>query len=451
MKIAICTFPTMIRNDEGKLVSIKSKYMYRTSSPYNIYLLAAIMEQGGYDVTIKDWISNDFDMEEAVDELLPFDIVMMSCPSWAWTPARFLMENLHSRKDQIIILGGIHATLFSEEIIKEFPVDYIVCGEGEKSVLPLLRAIEEKISLKDVPGLVYKEKGEVSRNTPAPLLTGEEMDKLPLPLYEHLPPGSCKWLAIESSRGCVNNCIFCSDPYKKSWRALSAKAFVDRIESSVPYLSKVTSGDFLIIDDSFIINVKRAMEIAGELKKRNLEIKATWNAQVRELGNRDMLSALSPYTNGILMGAESFNEDTLKKIGKKISPHDILAAVKTAKELDIGEKLIFSFIIGFPWQTREMIIDEIDKIYDIVCLSGGMAIINWLLLTPGSQMWHEYHNKKDIPFNNYGNAWRDWHREFHPRYMSEINFYISYLQSTLPDGFYRIQAPSNIYKDVCWL
>jgi len=452
MKIAICTFPTMVKNEDNKPVPLEDKYIYRTSSPYNVYLLGAIMEKAGYEIDIKDWICNDFDIEEGLKELFDFHVVMMSCASWNWSPVRFLIEKLHSPEGgRIIVLGGIHATLFSEEIIREFPVDYIICGEGEKAIVPLLQAIEKKIDFRQVPGLVYKEKGEIRKNPPAPLITGEEMALLPLPLYDRLPSGACKWLAVESSRGCVNNCTFCSDPYKKFWRPVPAKTFVHRIEASLPYLPKVSKGEFLIIDDSFIININRAMEIAKELKERRLEIKAIWNGQIKELASKEMLRALKPYTEGILLGTESFHEETLKKIGKKFLPRDIMAGVEVAKELGMAEKLIFSFIIGFPWQNKKMIMDEIDMIYDLACNTGGMVIINWFLLTPGSQMWDEYHREKNIPFNNFGNLWREWHKELHPEDIKEIILYITYLQTTIPGGFYRIQAISHSYRNVCWL
>lgn len=447
MNIALCALPTTIRNKENKIVQIESKYLYRTSSPYNIYLLAAIMEHAGYEIVIKDWISNDFDIEEALKELLDFDVVMMSCPSWAWIPVKFLIESLHSiKKDQILVLGGIHEPLFYEETIKEIPVNYVVYGEGEKAVVPLLKAIEKKISPGEVPGLIYKENGKIHKNPPAPLLTGEELGNLPVPLYEGLPSGICKWLAIESSRGCVNNCTFCSVPYKKSWRPLGAKAFVDRIEAYLPFLPRVFTGEFLIIDDSFIINVKRAREIAGELKKRKIVMKAIWNGQVKELFEKEMLSDLAPYTGGILLGIESFDRETLRKIGKKFSPEDILAATQVAKDLGISEKLIVSFIIGFPWQNKEMIISEIDRIYDLICTTGGIAIINWLILNPGSQMWNEYNRGKNVPFDNHVTRWREWYEGFSPEDMHEIIMYITYLQTTLPDGSYRIQAFSRPFK-----
>jgi radical SAM superfamily enzyme len=91
-----------------------------------------------------------------------------------------------------------------------------------------------------------------------------------------------------------------------------------------------------------------------------------------------MLSELAPYTEVILVGAESFHKETLKKIGKHFTADDIMKGINVAMKLDLDRKVLFSFIIGFPWQNKKMIIEEIDKIYLLISISGACAAINCL-------------------------------------------------------------------------
>ncbi|MEQ8222169.1 MAG: cobalamin-dependent protein, partial [Candidatus Eremiobacterota bacterium] len=143
MFIALCNLNTMFYK-EGNFVSLTHSYKASTC-PYNIYLLASIMEQGGYEISIKDWTGKQFELSEMAEELLRFDVIMMSTNSWNWYPSVCLIEKLRSiRDDQIFVVGGIQATLFGQKIMEEYPVDYVVRGEGEKSVIPLLRLIEKK-------------------------------------------------------------------------------------------------------------------------------------------------------------------------------------------------------------------------------------------------------------------------------------------------------------------
>jgi len=443
--IALCNLATMLYK-EGNFVS--ATHTYRSACPYNIYLLAAIMEQGGYEISIKDWTGKQFEPQEMAEELLGFDVIMISSNSWNWYPSACLIEKLRSvRDDQIFVVGGVQATLFGKQILEEYPVNYAVRGEAEKSVIPLLRLIEKKGKEDEVPGLVYREKGEIRFNPLSPLMTQEEMSLLPLPLYEKLPEGTHNWLSIESSRGCVNHCIYCSVPYQRSWRPLSAEAFVDRIESYIPFLGNVMMGKFLFIDDSFIIDVNRAREIAGLLMKRELDIKAIWNGHVMELFEHEMLSDLAPYTEAVLVGAESFNEETLKKVGKNFKPEDILKGMEVAKKLGMDKKLLFSFIIGFPWQNKEIIKEEIDKIYSLISTSRASALINWLILSPGSLIWSEFYKKKKVNLRNYQKFYKKWKEEVFPLNVGEveeINSYIKSLQDTIPGGRYRFQPIQGI-------
>ncbi|MEQ8187462.1 MAG: radical SAM protein [Candidatus Eremiobacterota bacterium] len=447
MLIALCNMAPM-EHKEGDFVPIKKPITYRTPCPYNIYLLASIMEQGGYEISIKDWTGKNFEISDMIEELLSFDVIMISVNSWNWYTSACLMEKLRSvRDDQIFVVGGIQATLFGQKILEEYPVDYAVRGEAEKSVIPLLRLIEKKAKPEEVPGLVYKENGEIKLNPVSPLMTPEEISLLPVPLYEKLPEGTHRWLSIESSRGCVNRCSYCSVPYQKNWRPLSAKSFVNNIEAYIPYLVKVGTGKFLFIDDSFIIDVNRAREIAKRLREKQIDIKAIWNGHIMELREEEMLSELDPYTEAILVGAESFHEETLKKIGKHFKPEDILKGTEGAVKIGMGKKLLFSFIIGFPWQNKDMILEEIDKIYSLICRSGSCALINWLILSPGSPMWNEFYRKKQVSLRNYRKLYEAWKEEVFPlsdREVEEINSYIKSLQNTIPGGTYRFQPVHGI-------
>jgi radical SAM superfamily enzyme YgiQ (UPF0313 family) len=449
MHIAICTLAPVkntLENEEENSLPVS----FRLCCPYNIYLLAAIMEQGGYEIAIKDWNGKVYNPQEMFNELLNFDVIMFSTNSWNWHPIRCLIEKLRSmREDQIIVIGGLQATIFGQKITEEFPVNYVVRGEGEKSVIPLLRLIEKKGREDEVPGLVYKKNGEIHLNPMSPLMTPEEMALLPVPLYEKLQDKTYDWLSIESSRGCVNNCIYCAVPYKRNWRPLSAKAFVDHIEAYIPYLGKVSKGKFFFIDDSFIIDVNRAREIAGLLRKRKIDIKAIWHGHVMELFEREMLTELAPYTDIIIVGAESFHEETLKKIGKTFKPEDILKGTGIAVKAGISKKLLFSFIIGFPWQNKEIIIEEINQIYDLVSTTDACALINWLTLNPGSQIWNEFYGKKKVPLRDYGKLYDEWGEEassLNSQEKEEINFYIRYLQNTIPCGKLTLAVPIKSYK-----
>ncbi|HNY11782.1 MAG TPA: radical SAM protein [Candidatus Wallbacteria bacterium] len=447
MRRVICTFPVMKFTDE-KPVQIKNSFISRSSSPYNIYLLASIMENNGYEVDIKDWISLNCDVEEAAKELLEYDLVMISCLSWSWPPVIFIIDYLRKkRNDQIIVVGGVQASLFGVQILEEFEVDYAVCGEAERSIIPLIETIEKKGDPRRVPGLVYKENGAIIKNELASLLNPSEIGELPLPLYERLPKDSCNWLSIQSSRGCRNRCIYCSVPYHRSWRPLEPEKFVEKIIEYSPFLKRTLSGKFMIIDDNFTINPERSIAIAKLSKQKGVKFDAIWNAEVPDLYNSELLSKMAPFTDGILVGAESFDAETILKIGKGYKPEDIVAGALNAQKCGISNKLICSFIIGFPWQTKEMIIEEINQIYDLVNLADLNVIINWLTLSPGSRLWAEKF-KQPIKLREFSKQFRRMQENINiltNQDIEEIKMYIKLLQSNIENGYYRFQHHPSIF------
>lgn len=69
--------------------------------------------------------------------------------------------------DQKIILGGPHASIFPERTLRESPAtDIIVRGEGELTMLNLIRALETGRDFSRVGGLVIRERDG------KPVLTG---------------------------------------------------------------------------------------------------------------------------------------------------------------------------------------------------------------------------------------------------------------------------------------
>jgi len=67
-------------------------------------------------------------------------------------------------KSSYIAVGGYHASLYPEYYLNDTSADFVICGEGEISSPELIRAIENGTSLHSVPGLVYRENGEIKKN-----------------------------------------------------------------------------------------------------------------------------------------------------------------------------------------------------------------------------------------------------------------------------------------------
>ena len=117
------------------------------------------------------------------------------------------------------VVGGAHFTNTAQLYLPRHPMDFIVRGEGEVTLVELVRALGQgdMDGARQVPGVAYLDGGEVVYTPPRPLV--EDLDQLPLPAYDLLPLqryGRSRYLfspggtTIHHSRGCVGSCRFCS-------------------------------------------------------------------------------------------------------------------------------------------------------------------------------------------------------------------------------------------------
>lgn len=381
---------------EGKL---RPAYMdgYRINPHLGPYLLAAILDQEGFDISIVDLIClNTFD-KRITEKLSEYDILIFSCNSTNWPTCRLLIEWMKDMNPNLtIILGGTHATLFGDDLIRHFPIDYLMRGEGEKALVSLLEAIGSGRGWENVPGLIFKKNGRIIKNPFPQLLSPQELDSLPVPLYSQMPENKYKTIAIESSRGCKGSCAFCAIPFKRSWRPISPHSFVDKIEMLQTYLDKVETKYFTVVDDCFTIDKNRVIAILGEVERRGITFRATYDARIQDFLDEELVSKLAPYSKGILLGAESFLPETLRRIGKPIFPKDIEACAKIIDRYSMSDDTIFSFIIGFPWESKNQIQENLRRIADLILNYGIRIYLQWHILTPGSAIWQSFFQQKKV-------------------------------------------------------
>lgn len=132
--------------------------------------------------------------------------------------------------DLRIAVGGEFITLTPERAFELAPpFDFVLRGYGEDAAPELVRAIEGRIPLVSVPGLIWREDGvqrsnPIARNTKISAANLVLYDLLDLSGYVHDKGGifgnGRPTLVIGTSRGCPKQCSFCywssHEPDRKS-------------------------------------------------------------------------------------------------------------------------------------------------------------------------------------------------------------------------------------------
>jgi anaerobic magnesium-protoporphyrin IX monomethyl ester cyclase len=287
-----------------------------------------------------------------------------------------------------IVMGGPHVSFEVEGSFRSLDgaLDYIAIGEGEHTMVELVRALEGRMELRDVRGLAARDPhtGKVARSAPRPL--EDDLDTLPEPARDLVPLS--RYLAFDShasivtSRGCPYECIFCSAP---AWtgrkvRYRNPSLCVDEIEQ----LAALGFTEITIEDDLFTLYRKHFLAVCGELIKRKTGIR--WNAfsRVDTITPEIVGTMAEAGCQAICFGVESGNQEVLDLVKKSSN----LAKVKEAMRMTqgVGISALASFIIGLPGETAETLRKTVEFANSLRDEFGSLYGFHILAPFPGTEV-----------------------------------------------------------------
>lgn len=332
--------------------------------PLGICTLAAVAREAGYSVAILDAMALRLDARQTHERLLelkPRHVGLTSTTMSIHTAAE--VARLCKASGWTTLLGGSHFTAVQEETFRRYPFfDYGVIGEGEDTLIELLRALDSGQNPEEVPGLLlHLGEGETRRTPPRAMI--EELDRLPLPAWDLLPDLATYYQpAVDSlnrfpasslvtSRGCPAKCLFCDrSVFGRKIRAFSADYVLRMIKT---LREDFGIRDLFIHDDNFLVLYKRTRELCERLTAEKVDI--TWSC----LGRTDMVDwSVLPLMKKagcwqINYGIESGSQEILDRIAKGTRLEAAEEAIRKTKEAGIRVKGLF--MIGCFGETHQTI------------------------------------------------------------------------------------------------
>jgi len=331
-------------------------------------LLSTILRDKGYNVKV--FIEDIAAPEESFIE--KSEIVCISTITSTAIRAYEIADRL-KRSGKIVIIGGAHPSFMPEEAIEH--VDYVVRGEGDRTLAELIDYIEDgATSIRSIMGISYKDdSGKVVHNPPRPLL--EDLDTLPEPDFSLIHGWKLTNIyPVSTSRGCPFNCRFCSviPMFGRRYRFKSVEATLKELR----YVSSVSKATVFFVDDNFAANKKRTKAILkGMLDEK---IRLSWSAQVRVDVAKDpeLLRLMSDSgCSTLYIGFESVNPRTLELYNKKQGLEEIINCIKAVKEH--GIRIHGMFVLGADT-------DDVETIRRTAEFARRLKIdtIQFMMLTP---------------------------------------------------------------------
>jgi anaerobic magnesium-protoporphyrin IX monomethyl ester cyclase len=373
------------------------------SPPLNLMYLGGALEGENFQAGILD---DDLEqlgyqkIKKSLSKLSPPIVGLTATTSTINKALEYIRLIREVLPNTLTVIGGPHATFMPEETLKACPdLDVVVVGEGEITFLELAQfAIDNKGILPDIKGIAYKDGNNIKLNSPRELI--EDLDNIPFPA-RHLVPfrrydsTQEKNSDMITSRGCVFSCGYCSSSLimGKKFRSRSPQNVTDEIEhlNEKYHLEKIA-----FMDDTFLLNKKRAQKIADEINRRGMDIGFVASSRVDMVDQKLLERLKGAGLNTLYYGVESGSQRILDLMRKGITLKQAEDAVKAAKK--VGVEVLTSFILGFPGETRR----EMDQTIDFsIKLNPDYSQFSILTPFPGTPIYYELKNKKLIDTENW--------------------------------------------------
>ena len=366
------------------------------------YLVSSVKEKGNNAIVIDEdainWMyyrtgyENCLEMAEkrVCSEIKKYstDVICISINTANYINAIRMLKYVREEFPSIYtVVGGPHiSTCYKtfHECHKDL-YDAAIIGEGEKALCELIQCLKQGKNNISIPGIYYS-------NSTQNFVLGKmvDIDSIPFPdrkaffeiynqnekkyaeenytrvFYSHLPGFEKGHARIVASRGCNNNCAFCSPSVywknpqnqKAHRRIRNAKLVVDEIELLIKNVGAIYFDDpsFPIKTDLVFFN-----EFEKEIKKRKL--KFNWGAPIcsNEIDYHilDRLQEIGfTYT---YFGLENYKVEYLKKFNKNQNINNSLNIIKECQKRNIHCDV--SYQIGLPNETKDDIQKSIDWIF----------------------------------------------------------------------------------------
>lgn len=339
----------------------------------------------------------DDQIDEMAQGLADADVVGYSSMSgYSGLTHRLISRVRELRPDAYQVWGGIHPIIHPQDAITA-PVDAICTGEGEFAFEQLLGHLRDGTDPTDTKNFWFRDwrdddEASVKRNLFLPLMSSEDMDRLPFAQYgapgeqvyrpgegfvdmgveDYLVNDGLSYTAIWSI-GCPFHCTYCgntafiaNDRMYKKIRHPSARYIVDEVKAVRDRFGHLSQVSFL--DDSFMAIQYRELEEFAELWRAEVDLPFAVYGVIPNYVKRDKFEILTwAGMNRIRMGVQSGSERILDFYKRPSPPKKILAAGEIAASFAPKFHIppVYDVIMDNPVETRQDVVDTLQLFYDM--------------------------------------------------------------------------------------
>jgi len=354
---------------------------------------------GGFSNYIKNLHDMNYvvwkEIRQTIEDYRPA-VVGISAMSQTFASVRVVADIAKSiDENTIVVVGGPHPSMVKGKVLNAPSIDIGVFGEGEATIVDLLRSLENERSLTSVLGIVYRDGKTVVENAHRNFI--QDLDSLPFPidifpdvLKDYNKYSKQSFADIFAVRGCPYNCSFCGS--RKIWSRRVRWRSVGNIILEIKQLQKAGVKHVYFADDTFGVK-KIFIRALCKAIRRHCPGVIWWCEMHVKLVTHEIVGLMKKAgCTRIQIGVESGNNEMLKKIRKNITVEEALSAAQIIRDNNIMVEAFF--MVGFAHETEDSLNDTINLIRtfpcDTVCYSIFMPY-------PGTDLFERCKKAGSIP------------------------------------------------------
>jgi anaerobic magnesium-protoporphyrin IX monomethyl ester cyclase len=383
-------FPMQSTSGIMKQKTVVLAYVSRSPDEINpaIYYLAEHAQKAHSAVRfVTLTFPKDASVRHIVDRIRREDPVFAGCSAYLWNREKTIRIARALRKSGIpVVLGGPEASYNAKAIMEtEQDVDIVVTGEGEETLVDLVRHyVEKKKELRDIKGLWYRESGSVKGTGDRSAL---DLAKVASPfLGGRIREMDGKTVTYETSRGCPFKCAYCSYNFG-SYAGLRFFP-LERVKRELTRILKAGPKKVNIVDDNFNIYESRSLAILKNIRRSigRATVTLFLRADVWKISEQ-LARSLAHKNVYCTIGVQSLNSVTLDIAKRTNNRENLEYNLNLLKKHNV--RFILQFIIGLPGDRYK----DVCAMIDWACRFDASEIhLQTLRINP--QTLYEKHAKK---------------------------------------------------------
>ncbi len=293
-----------------------------------------------------------------------------------------------------IVWGGYFPSLYPLPVLRAPYVDYLVRGQGERTLLELLLALRGEADPASVAGLGWKDGGEIRLNAERAWEGPDAFPRVPwervdVPAYLRPSALGARSGVYQASIGCPYTCNFCG--VIAAYGSREKFASPSRTAADLALLAGAHGMDAVhFYDNNFFGREDHAVELCERIAPLSLSwwcearidamlkfSDATWRA-IRRAGLRMAY-----------FGAESGSNERLLRMSKNLTIEKTLALAAKTREHGIVPE--FSFVFGDPDDPEDDVATNLAFVERLAAVNPDLKLVAYFY-TPTPQRRGTYGN-----------------------------------------------------------